>query len=130
MQTQLNNRNWGCGAEAGLWGDWDFCNGFSLLGHVGGAILYSELHIHGNAATTGPAPAAGALGAYVDNIWAAIPMLDYFIGLQYVTCLADGEIYFRAGWEQHVLFNVNRFSFPDHGNLSLQGLTLGGGLIF
>ena len=129
----LKNRTYGVGVEGGLWGDWEVGCGFSILGHVGGSILYGKHKIRGSHAlvtTRGSATPITDLFSYRDVEYTSIPMLDYFIGLQYATCLCEIEFNLHVGWEQHVAFDMNRFTTTDGGDLSLQGLTLGGGFAF
>ena len=129
----LQNRTWGVGAEGGLWGDWEVGCGFSILGHVGGSILYGKHKITGDQFLTEAisTTVTDTLSrGYRDIEHTAIPMMDYFIGLQYAACLCEIEIDFHIGWEQHVAFDMNRFTTTDGGDLALQGLTLGGGFAF
>lgn len=116
----------GYGVEAGLWGDWKLGYGVSLVGHFGGSILYSEYKVKGESIT-------GVLGEddfinpafsfTKDKIFTATPSVDYFVGLQYADCFFDMIVKAHVGWEQHVMFDTNRFL--SVGNLSAQGLTLG-----
>lgn len=122
----------GYGVEGGLWGEWQIGYGLSFVGHFGGSILYSKIRTHEHlflSATTtaipgGPAPVtAVSRSCGSDTIWTATPMMDYFVGIQYADCLCDMPFSAHLGWEQHVLFDVNRLA--RDGNLAAQGLTLG-----
>jgi hypothetical protein len=117
----------GYGVEGGLWADWGVGYGVSLVGHVGGSILYSRYTVHGTA-TTGTLAADGtttltAINNISDRVYIATPTMDYYIGLQYAGCLCDMLFKVHAGWEQHVFFDTNKYL--TRGNLAAQGLTLG-----
>ena len=116
----------GYGVEAGLWTDYKLGCGVSLVGHFGGSILYSKFKIKSSVVA-----GTSVLGEETitdlafssESFYAATPTLDYFVGLQYADTLCDMIFKARLGWEQHVLFDTNRFL--STGNLSTQGLTLG-----
>lgn len=116
----------GYGVEAGLWTDYKLGCGISLVGHFGGSILYSKFKINstvisGTIVDTAEVTAAVLFGS--ESYYTATPSVDYFVGLQYADTLCDLLFKARLGWEQHVLFDTNRFL--TSGNLSTQGLTLG-----
>jgi Legionella pneumophila major outer membrane protein precursor len=126
----------GYGAEAGLWADYKLSCGLSLIGHFGGSILYSKFNVRDREAfgfinQTTPITSEivnaelNIINATIgrDSLFSATPSLDYFIGLQYADTLVDILYKVHVGWEQHVLFDTNRFL--SAGNLSGQGLTLG-----
>ena len=136
----LKNRTHGVGVEGGLWGDCKVGYGFSIIGHIGGSILYGKHKINGskvitvNTAITNTGVTVPVTtitnSSYRDIEHTAIPMMDYFIGLQYEACISEVEVNFHVGWEQHIAYDMNRFTTTDGGDLSLQGLTLGGGFAF
>jgi hypothetical protein len=117
----------GYGIEAGLWTDYKLGYGLSLVGHFGGSILYSKFTVCDksvNGIINSPdvstvTEAARERGSFCT----ATPSLDTFVGLMYADVLCDMIFNVHAGWEQHVLFDTNRFL--SHGNLSGQGLTFG-----
>lgn len=128
----------GYGVEAGLWADYKLSCGLSLIGHFGGSILYSKFDVHNKDVmgmiNLGDAPLNSKTNNHKnfvitdatigkDTFYTATPILDYFIGLQYADHVCDMHFKIYAGWEQHVLFDTNRFL--SSGNLSGQGLTLG-----
>lgn len=114
----------GYGVEGGLFANWNIGCGFSLVGHVGGSLLYSEIKIHQTELLT---------NAILDEAYSnrsklhlGTPSLDYFVGLEYSSSFCETALSAYVGWEQHVLFDVNQlFGDNDSGNLYLQGLTLG-----
>ncbi|MEI8125052.1 MAG: Lpg1974 family pore-forming outer membrane protein [Parachlamydiaceae bacterium] len=121
----------GYGVEGGLWGDWQLGCGFSVIGHVGGSILYSEFNIHQSSlivTTTGIGSddviVAETTSRLSETIHTGTPTMDYFVGLQYDDCFCDMLFSMVAGWEQHIIFDANRLS-THRGNLVTQGLTLG-----
>lgn len=133
----LKQKFQGYGVEAGLWTDYKLSSGLSLIGHFGGSILYSKFNVHSKEAngyiliednsTISDIQHGDFVATNVvigrDTFFTATPTLDYFIGLQYADTLCDMLYKIYVGWEQHVLFDTNRFL--ARGNLSGQGLTLG-----
>ena len=116
----------GYGAEGGLWGDWQIGYGFSVIGHIGGSVLYTKTKIH-ERITQLPIDSQSVSEENSvherSRIYSGTPTIDYFIGLQYVDCICDMHVSAKAGWEQQILFNANQFATT--GNLATQGLTLG-----
>ena len=116
----------GLGIEGGLWLNWDVFCGFSLVGHIGGSILSSRIHltqeIEGLLGEGGPT----VFDAHLTfrNPDDAIPTFDCFVGLQYIRPLCGRLVIAYIGWEQHTFFNINHLSVWG-GNFSTQGLNLG-----
>lgn len=124
--TSIKEKFQGYGVEAGLWTDYKLGCGVSLVGHFGGSILYSKFKINSTAVSAlvvENAETITAIDYSSESFYAATPSVDYFIGLQYADTLCDTIFKARLGWEQHVLFDTNRYL--SSGNLSTQGLTLG-----
>lgn len=124
----FKNEFTGYGVEAGLWGKWQIWEGLSILGHFGGAILYSKYKVNETAdtvvtTTTSQTVITPYVNTICDTIHTATPMVDYYLGLEYVEAMCDMTFAVRAGWEQHVYFDANRIF--QYGDLSTQGLTLG-----
>lgn len=116
----------GYGVEAGLWASWQTCTGIAILGHVGGSVLYSNIHIPQKAIFDVVADDVSNINVLTisDTIHSGIPSLDYFVGFQYCDLFCNTLISLVVGWEQHVMLDANRLSkYP--GNLITQGLTLG-----
>lgn len=126
----------GYGVEAGLWADYQISSGLSLVGHFGGSILYSKFNVRdrgANGFVVLDVPLSSDIvnadleitNAFSgrDSFFTATPSLDYFVGLQYADTICDMLYKIHLGWEQHVLFDTNRFL--SNGNLSGQGLSLG-----
>ncbi len=117
----------GYGVEGGLWGFWDLVPGIRLVGHLGGAILYSKIQIQQKlnlrTATVTGVQLADVEALETASPFTTTPMVDTFIGL--LVNFPVGKMIFvgRVGWEQHVQIFSTR-------NLSGQGLTCGGFLIF
>lgn len=117
----------GYGVEAGLWSDYKLGYGISLVGHFGGSILYSKFKVR-SFGSEGVIAADGVvtetlLTTGTDCLYSATPSVDYFVGLQYADNFCDMLVRAHIGWEQHVMFDTNRYMTT--GNLSGQGLTLG-----
>lgn len=123
----------GYGVEGGLWATWEIGAGFSLVGHVGGSLLYTKFRIHDDAilASFAPDGTETTLAAiHVSNsLFLGTPSLDYFLGLEYTSCFCDTELSAHVGWEQHAFFDVNQLARAS-GNLYTQGLTLGVAVAF
>lgn len=117
----------GCGIEGGLWSEWRFCSGLSIVGHVGGSILYSRFEEKSITSETDIAANGKATTPYYDFVKEIIhtgtPAVDYFVGLKYENTLCNINWNAHIGWEQHIWFNLSQLYFPT--NLSYQGLTLG-----
>jgi len=120
----------GYGVEGGFWADWRFGCRFSIVGHVGGSILYSCFRTDILSESS-----LGEDGAVVFIIKSglkdttAIPSMDYFAGLKYERSLRRFLVSVHAGWEQRIFFNMNEMAISS-GNLSLQGLTVGADVSF
>lgn len=115
----------GYGLEGGLWGSYDIGCGFSLVGHIGGSILYSNFKLK--------LDSQGFLGEEGELVFAvtapltlhtATPTVEYSVKLEYQDILCDFIIGGHVGWEQFYFFDLYRFSTVP-GNLSAQGLVLG-----
>jgi hypothetical protein len=116
----------GYGIEGGLWSYLKHHSGLSIVGHLGGSILYSTYKIRGIALTSlVDAGVITSLGREFvsDTIDGATPILDCYAGLDYSNCYYDVLFHFHLGWEQHVFFDTKKYL--SSGNLSAQGLTLG-----
>lgn len=117
----------GYGVEGGLWADWKLGYGVSLVGHFGGSILYSKFEVHGESVSgilsTDGVFTTDTVEFSSDSFYSATPTVDYFVGLQYADSFCDMLFKAHIGWEQHVMFDTNRYL--STGNLSGQGLTLG-----
>jgi hypothetical protein len=120
----------GCGVEGGLWGEWQVGCGLSVVGHFGGSVLYSKFRLHERAVASNLTVTPGdvVIAYNCHSFRNATPTVDYFLGMQYETCFCDMLFSVHAGWEQHVLFDVNKIAHD--GNLATQGLTLGLALAF
>lgn len=126
----------GYGIEGGLWVNWNIGCDFHLIGHFGGAILYSHYTLNTSLITLStpsgvlnPVPTVTSEVHLRDKFWNANPMLDTFLGVLYASKMCETTFFVRAGWEQHVIFDTNQWSVNE-GNLTLQGLTLGLGVAF
>ncbi len=114
------------GVEAGLGASWNVGYGFSLLGHFGGSLLYTNFDLNSKyAVSNGTTP---PFTHKKDKLSLGTPTLDYFLGLAYTSTFCETELDIYAGWEQHVLFDVNQLilgSNSKSGDWYTQGLTLG-----
>lgn len=124
---QLKERIKGIGVEGGFWGEADCGCGFSLLGHIGGSVLYSDFTNHGKLRVTN---GTNIKIQYKDTIQLALSMVDTFIGVRYGRCICNRMVDFHIGWEQHLILDTNQYSINGGGNMTMQGLTLGGSVAF
>lgn len=129
LASEFKEKFYGGGLLGGLWGQWDLgCFGLSVLGKFGGSLVFSRVH-------TALAVDADLAGTPLDlraddNSYKSHPSLETFIGLQYSRCLCGYGIELHAGWENQLFFQTNNFTVTSDGNLTLQGLTLGGSINF
>lgn len=123
LQVKMKEKLQAYGLQGGFWGDWSMGNNFSVIGHIGGSVLYSNFKLEQN-----------SLGFLDDDLVADIsggdkphtttPTMDYLVGLQYKTSIKGASVMARIVWEQHVFFELNQIAFGG-GNFSAQGLTAG-----
>lgn len=129
-RVKMHQKFQGYGIEGGVFGDLALGSGFSLVGHIGGSILYSHFNV--NFINKGFLGEDGALTFLInakEHVRTATPTLEYFAGLQYEVDYQDTKIAARVGWEQRVFFNLNRLSIVG-GNFSVQGLNVGLSMTF
>lgn len=131
FNTKLTGELCAGGLQGGLNAAWRFFDNFSIIGNVGGAVLYANFHNHGRLEGLSISEVESSIDIkYKDNNRKGIPMFDAFIGLQYENCFDQFAINIHAGWEEHIIFSTNEFSISDSGNTTLQGLTVGGSVSF
>lgn len=129
FNSRYNSKLSGYGIKGGLKGVWRFYEGFSLVGHLGGSILYARIHTSGKLLTSNSGVVDFA-DSFSETSHRGIPMFDSFIGLNYDACVYGYETTFLLGWEQHIIYQAGDFSQSRHGNTTLQGLTVGGSVSF
>ena len=123
---KLSEKLNGYGVEGGLFANWNIGCGFSLVGHVGGSLLYSKITVTQTKTVGNVALATNvAFLGKSDTFRIGTPSLDYFVGLEYLSNFCETDLCAYLGWEQHVLFDVNQLFDYASGNLYTQGLTLG-----
>lgn len=132
LAGRIKEKFQGYGVEGGVWAAWDFGAGFSLVGHVGGSLLYSKFCNHGDSVAfnvLGDVETTFEIASFRKDYFLGTPTMDYFVGLRYASDFCDTELSAHIGWEQHVYFDVNQLANVS-GNLYTQGLTLGIGVAF
>lgn len=126
IQSIFKTGVYGVGIEGGVKGKWDLCRGLSLIGNFGGSIMYShfwdKLFVRAGITTFTNIN-------HVTDFWRAVPMLDAFIGFQYDMCYCNYNFNVHVGWEKHVILDITNYS-AIKGNITMQGLTLGGAILF
>lgn len=126
FQSKLHQSLGSIGLEGGVKAAWQLYEGLSLVGDIGGSVLYSRSRNNGSLTATTTDGSLSIL--FKNNSNKGIPMFDAFVGLQYETCLCDYTLKAVVGWEQHIIYGLNNFSLSSSGNMTLQGLTLGLGI--
>ena len=118
----------GCGVEGGLSAHLQLGWGLSLSGHLGGSLLYARIKVKENFQVLSDGQIT--LLSVGNTIFHLTPMMDAFLGLQYEGHLCSYPINFHAGWEQHTIHNATHLNLLRYSDFTLQGLTLGGSIIF
>lgn len=129
FDSHLRSKFAGVGLEGGIKGSWEFYNGFSLVGNVGGSVLYTHFRNKGEL-TAGTDGAEEFTADYKESNHRGIPTFDSFIGIQYASCFYGYMTNIHLGWEQHIIYQTNDYSFSSNGSTTLQGLTLGAAVAF
>lgn len=126
FSAKMKNNLRGIGLEGGLWGSWNLPYGMSLVGHVGGALVYSKSTNHGNFLVQLQPPVHFKYSAprYHSEAW-----FDSMIGIVYSRAICDMLFSVHLGWEHHLIFSAQGFGILG-GDLAMQGLTLGAALEF
>jgi hypothetical protein len=129
FNSRLKGTIRGVGLEGGLSATWRLWEGLSLLGNLGGGMLYRRFDNQGILTTT--VDAMGSLTIrYKNHLYRGLPMFDALIGVQYLKSFSASVVGLQFGWEQHFIFNTNEFSISGSGNTTMQGLFLGGFVTF
>lgn len=129
-RLNYNQKLNGYGIEGGFSAEWQLGYGFAIEGNMGGSILYTPFStdIFSQSSIGEDGPVVFIIESEgKDTI--AIPVIEYFAGIRYGTYVGPCLIKAHVGWEQKIFFNMNQMAFPS-GNLSFQGLTLGGAIYF
>lgn len=124
----------GGGLRAGGEGRWTLGNHFALYGLTSLSLLYGEWHTRSTTSLDDI-----QIARTTDNTQHPLSSLQTLAGLSWDTHFAKDRLHleFHIGWEQNLFFHFNRTPrytgllpqalFTQHnGNLSTQGLTLGG----
>lgn len=127
LTASFSEKFYGAGLLAGINACWQLGCGFSFVAKFGSSLIYSSIHNDFNiqAEQNGPLQIINK-----NKHHKAHPSIDSFIGIQYLRAFCKIAAEVHVGWENHLFFHTNQFSLTTNGNLSLQGLTLGGSLIF
>jgi hypothetical protein len=120
----------GVGIQGGMNGYWRIGCGFSLIGQFGGSLLYSRFNVNGDLDINNPVGATPTSIEFGGSFHKSIPTVDTSILLQYATCFCGHGVELHIGWENHLFFHTNFFGLSESGNLTMEGLTLGGSLRF
>jgi hypothetical protein len=145
--VSMKNKSWGVGPRAGLNSRWGFGCGFSLYGNAAISLLYGKFSVnHSETTTTVAAPTditTQVLKVH-DGYHVGRAVTDLALGFMWEhTFKSDWALAINLGWEQQLYFNQNQFwriprgsinnvqTFShERGDLSFQGITLGGRIDF
>ena len=128
FNAKLQDQFRGFGLEGGITGTWYLGCGFSVLGNIGGSLLYNHVKQTQSAfRSLLPAPTTTR---FKDKLHKQLASVETFLGLQYSYCYCGTYLELHFGWENHLIFNTNQFASNEAGNLSLQGITIGGRISF
>lgn len=130
FESSLNGKIYSIGLLGGLNTQWKFWRRLSLIGNVGGSVLYSKYCNNGTLSGFSFTDNEPFNIRYNDENFGGIPTFDLFIGLNYEYCCRCFTTDLYLGWEEHIVFNTNQFSLSGEDHLTLQGLTLGGSFTF
>jgi hypothetical protein len=122
-QANMKQNMYAVGPQAGLGAEFLIGKGLSFKGSFTLSALYANHRIHTNVKSRIDGSSTDSKSN--DRLTQCMPMLDYFLGLQYTSVYNDSyPVDIRAGWEQHYLFDANQMA-SSQGNLSFSGITLG-----
>jgi hypothetical protein len=124
---------WGIGPSFSISAGWNIpkCNNLSLIGSFSGDLLFGQWNVNDAYTRTDNQTLLGVYGAFTTSMkdsCLGVPVLRYFLGLQWVH---EGNITItvRAGYELQWWANQQRMltfqQLPMHGDLTLEGLTCG-----
>lgn len=124
---RLEEDFFGIGPLFGVQGDIGIGCGFSLYGDIAVGILYGRFHVKSNRTIV------SSTGVNIDHLRkhseAFQPVVDAGVGIRWETYLSNCRLLvLELGFEHHQYFNHNQFC--NYGDLSLNGLSLGVGLLY
>lgn len=118
------------GLEGGLTSSLKLGYGFSIDALFGASLLYGPSNDKGNLEIVIDDDAENFF-SFKNSRNITVASVDTFIGLTYAACAMCVDFDIHAGWEHHVIYGTNNFSFNGAGNYTtLQGLTLGANVRF
>ncbi len=135
---KMNNDFKGVGFRAGVDTEWAVWNHFSLIGNLGGSLLYGNFHVRRvEQQSTSSQIALSTAIDILDEFHQIVPTLDITLGIRFdYTFARRVALRLQAGWEfndffsqnkfEHLLFSENSsYSFIANDNsLTTQGLTV------
>jgi hypothetical protein len=141
IRAHIKNEHKGIGFKAGFKTQYLFCDGWSFLGGINGALIW------GNAEFKNKYLALASTSNVIresirENTRLIRPMLDLHAGVEWCCIVCDcNPLRLRAEWEFHYLFNQFRYfvsNLPTDGvigvktrnNIVLQGLSFTGSFEF
>lgn len=145
--AHMKNNWWGVGPRVGLNSRWGLGMGFSIYGNAAVSLVFGQFKVsqHENAGLSTDDDDEGAnMVDFSDRYSAGRAITDLALGFMWEHDFKGGwGLAFNVGWEQHLFFNQNRFwrvvrpagtdsqvFSHESGDLSYQGVTLGGRIAF
>lgn len=125
--SQMRSKMSGVGLEAGLSGTWLLGGGFAIVGHFGGSIVYVKTKTNGVMTTN---EGAVSVTNFADHSHVGLPSSDAFLGFTFTKKFGKKKLHLHFAWEYHVLHDLNQFSLTGGGDLTMQGLSMGGVISF
>lgn len=128
--TDMSQKVQAYGFEGGVHGRYSFGWGMSIVGHIGGSLLYAQYDL-----TLYDEGRLGQNGATVflidgdDRSITMLPTMDYSVRIQHELDFPASTITTSLSWEHHVFFDMNRLS-RRLGNFSTEGVCMGVALNF
>jgi hypothetical protein len=129
---------WGIGVRGGMDTVWHFCKGWGIYLDSSVTTLWASYtdkrHDQAYNATNNALAATDVLrNSFSTNT--VLPVVEFNLGLTYMTWFNNNDYMFdlKAGWEEQVWFNMNRFYDWVHQgsrNLTYQGFTFQAGFHF
>ncbi len=120
-------KDWSIGPEVGINGKWHVGGQWSILGDVGGAILYHYYDLKSEKSDFDLMGEAQG-GAVKRNIQPIQPMVQLALGLGWGKCFGKQALELSAAYEFQYWWNESQFvnfsNLQPHGSLALSGLSV------
>jgi hypothetical protein len=139
FETIMKNYYWGLGVRGGLNTRWFLGADCSLYANAAISAAYGHFRVTHNEQAENAAGEETAFFRSLDRFSGLRAITDLALGFRWDTMFDEDRFHLAlyAGWEQHVFFSQNQLMqyvdlnepalfFTNKGNLTLNGLTVGG----